>query len=179
MPSLSQQLKRSNQQVLSSLDVYSRLKDMARGTKDKFVEGELEHHSTTALVHEVYLKLSQGSTQLLTDDHKELINQLGQAVRSVVVDLLRKRSAQKRTLKQIEDDANLGLDVETLLKIDRIIAKMEAEFPLQAQAAVLRHFNNMEIPQIASVLSVSDSTIYNYLKFFKNYVQVELTQSAM
>lgn len=178
MPSLSQQLKRSNQQVLSSLDVYSRLKDMARGTKDKFVEGELEHHSTTALVHEVFVKLSQGSAQLLTDDHKELIKQLGQAVRSVVVDLLRKRSAQKRTLKQI-DDANLGLDVETLLKIDKIIAKMEAEFPLQAQAAVLRHFNNMEIPQIASVLSVSDSTIYNYLKFFKSYVQVELTQSEM
>ncbi|WP_127022404.1 ECF-type sigma factor [Rheinheimera mangrovi] len=176
MPTLTQELKRSNRKLLSSLDIYSQLKAMARNTKEKFVEGELEHHSTTALVHEVYLKLSQSSTQLLTDDQKELLKQLAQAVRSVVIDLLRKQRSQKRSNGGFEPEPEQGLDADTLLKIDSIIQHMEHEFPEQAQAAVLYHFNSMKVPHIASVLNLSEPTVYSYLNFFKRYVQVELAQ---
>ncbi len=182
MSSLSQQLKQSNRQLLSSLDVYNRLKFIAKNAKARFVEGELECHSTTALVHEVYLKLSQSSTELLTSDQKELIRQLGQAVRSVVVDLLRKQQAQKRCLdanllvgQRFNDSAmDACLDADTLLKIDAIIEQMSTEYPEQAQAAVLYHFNSMKVPHIAAVLNLSDATVYNHLSFFRRYVQVEL-----
>lgn len=182
MSTLSQQLKQRNRQLLSSLDVYNRLKFIAKSTKARFVEGELECHSTTALVHEVYLKLSQGSTELLTSDQKDLIRQLGQAVRSVVIDLLRKQQAQKRCLDTNalvaqpvnESETDSSLDVNTLLKIDAIIEQMSTEYPEQAHAAVLYHFNSMKVPHIAAVLNLSDATVYNHLNFFRSYVQVEL-----
>lgn len=172
MSSFRQELQQNNRQLLSSFDVYSLLKEMARATKEKFAEDELDHHSTTALVHEVYLKLSQNNSQLLSDKHKELIKQLSQAVRCVVIDLLRKKSAQQRAGDGFSTGAGLG--PEELLKIDAIIEQMSQEYPTQAQAAVLHHFNGMEEAHIAQVLDLSLSTIYNYLNFFKRYVRVKL-----
>lgn len=54
--------------LFNSSDIYFLVKQLAQNHKAVVCDAELDWHSTTALVHEVYLKLQQNKVAVITDD---------------------------------------------------------------------------------------------------------------
>lgn len=159
-------------QLFNSPDIYFLVKQLAHNHKAIVCDAELDWHSTTALVHEVYLKLQQNRAELITDDQKQLLRQLSQVCRCVIMDLVRKQQAEKR--QQQEDEAPpAALDMK-LLQLDKVLTELEQQYPEQTQAALLYYFGKLNRDDIAKVQQVHPRTVDNYLNFIRTAVKAEL-----
>lgn len=158
--------------LFNSPDMYFLVKQLAQSHKAMVCEAELDLHSTTALVHEVYLKLQQNKVSLITDDERILLKQLSQVCRCVIVDLVRKQQAEKR---QQQDDATPEalLDMK-LLQLDKVLTELEQSYPEQTQVALMYYFGKLNRDDIAKVQAISPRTVDNYLSFIRTAVKAEL-----
>lgn len=114
----------------------------------------------TALVHEAYLKMMGGAT-VDASDRAHLLALASRAMRQVLVDRARRRTAAKRAdaWKQVTlTDAGTpdGLDAEELLSLDDALARLE---PRQRQIVECRFFGGMTDEEIAASLGVTDRTV--------------------
>ncbi|MCC5827404.1 ECF-type sigma factor [Alkalimonas sp.] len=158
--------------LFDSPDVYFLVKQLARQHKTAVCDAELDWHSTTALVHEVYLKLQQNQVALIRDDERQLLRQLSQVCRCVIIDLVRKQQAEKRQ-QQDEEQPTAALDMK-LLQLDKVLTELEQHYPEQTQAALLYYFGKLKRDDIAKVQEVSPRTVDNYLSFIRTAVKAEL-----
>lgn len=120
--------------------------------------------NTTSLVHEFYLRFA-GAQCLEFQDREHFIRYASRAMRSVIVDCVRKRQAVRRggggqhvTLtSQLADGAAAG-ENEILFVHEALgeLAKLNARM---AQVVEMRYFAGLTEPQIAQVLSVTDRTV--------------------
>lgn len=113
----------------------------------------------TALVHEAYLKLSGGSLDVADRSHFMAV--AARAMRQVLVDHARRRSALKRggdlhftTLG--DGDASVELRATELLALDEALEGLEER---QRQVVEMRFFAAMEEAEIAAALDVSERTV--------------------
>jgi RNA polymerase sigma factor (TIGR02999 family) len=119
---------------------------------------------TTALVHESFVRLC-GSHATAFPDPGRFFVYAGKVMRSVIVDLVRQRQAERHggdiglvTLTtQIEDPANLG--EAQILHVDEALKRLAALDPRMAQVVELRYFAGMTEPEIAKALGVTDRTV--------------------
>ena len=114
----------------------------------------------TALVHEAYLKM-MGGASVDAADRAHLLAIASRAMRQVLVDRARRRTAAKRAdaWKQVTlTDAGIpdGLDAEELLSLDDALARLE---PRQRQIVECRFFGGMNDDEIAASLGVTDRTV--------------------
>ena len=158
--------------LFNSPDIYFLVKQLAQSHKAVVCDAELDWHSTTALVHEVYLKLQQNRVALITDDERALLRQLSQVCRCVIVDLVRKQQAEKRQQQDDVEPAAL-LDMK-LLQLDKVLTELEQSYPEQTQAALLYYFGKLNRDDIAKVQQISPRTVDNYLNFIRTAVKAEL-----
>lgn len=146
-------------QVLGAL--YQELHAMARrqlsGQQDQTLDA-------TALVHEAYLKLI-GSHGAQFGDRAHFFAYAATAMRSVVVDHVRQRLAQKRggdleRVTQIPEDADgaLRLD-EDLLALDSALDRLGAVDARLAQVVELRYFGGLSELEIAALQERSERSI--------------------
>lgn len=146
-------------QVLGAL--YQELHAMARrqlsGQQDQTLDA-------TALVHEAYLKLI-GSDGAQFGDRAHFFAYAATAMRSVVVDHVRQRLAQKRggdleRVTQIPEDADgaLRLD-EDLLALDSALDRLGAVDARLAQVVELRYFGGLSELEIAALQERSERSI--------------------
>jgi RNA polymerase sigma factor (TIGR02999 family) len=117
--------------------------------------------STTALVHEAYLRLSAGS-EVVWQDRSHFFALAARAMRFVLVDQARARLAAKRDggFPVTLDDAH-GLPAETpehLLAIHDALSRLEQVSARLAQVVHLRFFAGLGHEEIAEVLGVSIPT---------------------
>jgi len=114
----------------------------------------------TALVHEAYLKMLGGAS-VDAADRAHLLAIASRAMRQVLVDRARRRTAAKRAnaWKQVTlTDAGPpdGLDAEELLSLDDALARLE---PRQRQIVECRFFGGMNDEEIAASLGITDRTV--------------------
>ncbi len=141
--------------------VYKKLKNVAHIQ----LTNERNGHtlSKTALVHEVYIKLvSQDCVEWKNKAHFFAI--AARAMRQVLVDYARKKTAQKRegsrqrvTLN--EDILNIEQHAEDLIALNDLIDKMARFDERKSKVVEMRFFAGMTIPEIAELLEVSTRTI--------------------
>jgi RNA polymerase sigma factor (TIGR02999 family) len=125
--------------------------------------------SSTALLHEAWMRLRDspplGSTSLA---HFKAI--AARAMRQVLVDEARRRSARKRggagevTFVAFDEGAEGASDAiaasdEELLALDKAIAELAARNPRQGQMVECRFFGGLSVTETAAVLGVSESAI--------------------
>lgn len=113
----------------------------------------------TALVHEAYLKLVGG--ELSASSRAHLLAIAARAMRQVLVDHARRRTAAKRGGEHspttlTDGSASIELDPEGLLALDRALDELEAR---QRQVVECRFFGGMEETEIARALGVSERTV--------------------
>ena len=119
--------------------------------------------NTTALVHEAYLKL-RPERGLDLDDRAHFTHIVARAMRQVVIDEARRRSAEKRG----GGDVAVTLDeslwqgpvrAEELLKLDDAMTELEHVDPRRARIVECRFFGGLSVEETASALGVSTPTV--------------------
>jgi RNA polymerase sigma factor (TIGR02999 family) len=119
---------------------------------------------TTALVHESYLKFLGGG-QLRAEDRRAFFAYASAIMRSVIIDSVRERQAQRRgadperlTLStQLLDSAD-GNDADVLRVNEALDVLAQAE-PRLAQVVEMRYFGGYTEAEIAEALELTERTV--------------------
>jgi RNA polymerase sigma factor (TIGR02999 family) len=119
---------------------------------------------TTCLVHESYLRFVNAG-ELRAEDRRAFFAYASQVMRSVVVDSVRDRIAEKRggdsrplTLST-KLSANIADSEETILRVHEALEDLEKAEPRLAQVAQMRYFGGYSEQEIAETLDVTERTV--------------------
>lgn len=159
--------------------VYKKLKDVAR--LQLAYEKNGHTLSKTALVHEVYIKLAaQERAEWENEGHFFAIT--AKAMRQVLVDYARKRTAQKREgnrqrVTLHEDLLNLDQHAEDLIALNDLIDKMAHFDERKSKVVEMRFFAGMTIREIAELLEVSTRTIDRDWLKARTWIRKELNNA--
>lgn len=121
--------------------------------------------STTALVHEVYLKL-QESPDLVVSDLNHFYYLATRAMRFVLTDHARRKLAQKRgnaasldTLDEHSAADTDGRHAEQVIEINEVIDQLGQIFPRMAQIVSLRFYVGLGDAEIGAALGIDERTV--------------------
>ena len=152
-----------NQDVMDQLVplIYDELRAMAR--RQLAAKNAPHTLNTTALVHEAYLRLID-QTQVTARGRAYFFAAAAHAMRHVLVDRARRRTAQKRGAGQKPlalDDNEVAVDTfaAELLDLDRALEHLAARNPRQARVVECRFFGGLNIQETAEALDISPRTV--------------------
>jgi RNA polymerase sigma factor (TIGR02999 family) len=141
--------------------MYADLKRLARSNLRG--NSNVEELNTTVLVHESFLKYVQHGA-LEKADRVAFFAYVGRVMRSVVVDFVRERQAQKRGGGQtvITLDTNIGgesFDDERLLAIHHALDSLEKLAPQLHQLIEMRFFAGLSVVEVSEITGQSPRTV--------------------
>jgi len=119
---------------------------------------------TTCLVHESYLRFVRAG-ELRAEDRRAFFAYASQVMRSVIVNSVRERIAQKRGGDQAPLTLSNGLGAqlpdaeETVLAVHDALEALEKADPRLAQVAQMRYFGGYSEQEIAETLEVTERTV--------------------
>ena len=119
---------------------------------------------TTALVHESYLRLAHRAG-LRSEDRRAFFAYASQVMRSVIVDDVRERQAQRRggDLERLTLDTQIIEGVadggEDILQVHEALTSLAEVEPRLAQVAEMRYFGGYSEQEVADALSITDRTV--------------------
>lgn len=117
--------------------------------------------STTALVHEAYLKLTD-SAQQTYNNRVHFFAVASRAMRQILVDYARRMSADKRSgLASTFDPDQLGEPArpEELVALDEALGQLELLDDRLARITEMRFFAGLSVEEVADVLGISPRTV--------------------
>lgn len=129
----------------------------------------------TVLVHELYLRISQGR-QLQLNDRQHFFAASAKAMRWILVEHARARSASKRGGDQVmisldEQIPDGAPGLTSVLALDEGLQALEAISPQRRHVVELRCFGGMEFSEIAGLLDVSERTVYREWERARAFLQ--------
>lgn len=141
--------------------VYEELRRIAR--RQLRHEGVGHTLNTTALVHEAYLRLAAPS-HLDVSGRAEFLSIAAMAMRRVLIDYARQRTAQKRGGVQMRvelDDIEVAADdrAEQLVALDEALTSLAASNPRLARVVDCRFFGGMSQEETALALQLTPRTV--------------------
>jgi RNA polymerase sigma factor (TIGR02999 family) len=118
---------------------------------------------TTALVHESYLKFVNGG-QLRADDRRAFFAYASRVMRSVIIDAVRERQAERRggnaerltLVTQLLEANRADTDVLRVHEALDVLARAE---PRLAQVVEMRYFGGYSEAEIAEALDLTERTV--------------------
>ena len=147
--------------------VYDELRSMARRQLRNWRQGQTI--TTTALVHEAYLRLVDTGGSTCWDDRSHFFSVASLAMRHILVDAARRRVAKKRGGDEVRitfDELRLGggkRDAEAraveILSIDRALTSLSALDGRLSQLVELRFFAGLTEEETAEVMGTSERTV--------------------
>lgn len=155
--------------------VYAELRQMAAAKMAN--ECNANSIAATGLVHEAYLKLV-GSQNF--ESRRHFFGAAAQAMRRILIDHSRARSAEKRGGNAnridwfpIADSCGRDTDVR-LDALDDALTRFEELEPDKAELVKLRYFAGMKIREAAEVLGISTATADRHWAYAKAWLQTEI-----
>jgi RNA polymerase sigma factor (TIGR02999 family) len=141
--------------------VYAELRKLASSHRRRWRGNETM--STTALIHEAFLKLN-GQAAAGFENRKHFFATASKAMRQVLVNYAEQQGAGKRggnALRITLDELTLASEVsaDELLDLHRLLTRLEGENPRRCQIVECRVFGGMTIAEVAEVLSISPATV--------------------
>jgi RNA polymerase sigma factor (TIGR02999 family) len=141
--------------------MYADLKRLARSNLRR--SNNVDELNTTVLVHESFLKYVEHGA-LAKADKVAFFAYVGRVMRSVVIDFVRERQAQKRggghthvvLTTSIGDEA---VDDERLLAIHDAMASLEQLAPQLHQLIEMRFFAGLSVAEVSEVTNQSTRTV--------------------
>jgi RNA polymerase sigma factor (TIGR02999 family) len=141
--------------------VYPELRRIAQG----YLSNERPGHTlqTTALVHEVYLRLFDVQ-QIRWQDRAHFFAVSARMMRRILVDYTRARHSAKRggECRRVEFNEALIVSSELgpeLLRVDEVLDGLAQFDSRKAQVVEMRYFGGLTAEEIAAVLGVSTQTV--------------------
>jgi RNA polymerase sigma factor (TIGR02999 family) len=134
----------------------------------------------TALVHEAYLRLVGEDHGQHFDGRGHFFAAAAEAMRRILVDHARARSADKRggRLKRVElaDWHNADQPPEQVLTLNEAIERLVALDPQKAQLVTLRYFGGLSLPEAADALGTSLRTAERWWHFARSWLYAQLRE---
>lgn len=174
-------LRNGNRAALDELLplVYEELRRMAHGK----LRSERSSHTlgTTALVHEVYLKLVK-LERLPYQSRAHFLAIAGQAMRNILVDYARRRKGLKRgggaPVLPLEEAEDLAVgDADRILTLQDALDRLGALNLRHARVVECRFFGRMTIDETATALEVSPATVKRDWKQIQEWLRRDLEGS--
>src|SRR5246127_708636 len=160
--------------------VYNELHRLAR----RYMAGEQTGHplQTTALVHEVYLRLVDANT-IEWQDRAHFYAICARLMRRILVDFARSRNYQKRggglAHIQLEEAVTVSAVVGSeLLAVDEALKELAKLDRRKSEVVELRFFGGLTVEEVAAALKVSPETVMRDWKLAKAWLLRELSHEA-
>ena len=160
--------------------VYNELRQLAHRQLRK----ERHDHTinTTALVHELYLKMVEHPMKLDWESRSHFFAVAARAMRQILVNYAKSRSRKKRG----GGVPNVSLDeavimpeerAEELIALDEALEQLAKMNERQAKVVECRYFSGLTIEETASVLGVSVPTVNRDWTTAKLWLYIEVKQA--
>ncbi len=138
--------------------------------------------STTALVHETYLKLSRGAGWT-AKDRSHFFSLAGRAMRMILVDQARSRTRQRRgSGRRPLDLENVEIPVEEraaeIVALDAALEKLGELDGELAQLVEWRFFAGLTLEEIAEMSGRSERTLKRHWQAARAFLFAELSASG-
>lgn len=161
--------------------LYDDLRRIARGHLRRERDGHTL--STTALVHEAYVGLAEGSGEWT--DRTHFLAVASTAMRHVLVDYARRRNAQKRggdrvrvTLDGSMARADTSADTADLIALNDALRRLGEKDPRLERVVECRFFGGMTVAETASALDTSQRTVERAWTRARTYLYRALSPAA-
>jgi RNA polymerase sigma factor (TIGR02999 family) len=185
VPELLERLRTGDEAALNELVtvLYGELRKVA----SRHLRGERTGHTlqTTALVHEVYLKLA-GDREFGFNDRAHFLSVASRVMRHVLVDYARTRARQKRggdehpklelLTNDIEVESKTGLAPVELLDLDAALDALASEDRSLAQLVEMRYFGGMTAEETAEALGRSVHIVRHDIQLAQAWLCRRLSQ---
>lgn len=159
--------------------VYKELEVIARSQLGR--QAPMTLIDSSALVNEVYLRLSRQEA-LPGEDRAAFFAYASSVMRSVIVDYLRARAAERRGGDQLR--VTLTTDIEKhqssefeFLALDSILRTLREVDERAHRVVEMRYFGGMEIEEIAHFLQISPATVKRDWTRARLFLKHQLTES--
>ena len=154
-----------------------------RRTAGRYLRDERIGHTLqpTALVHEVFLRLS-GQDRATWQNRVQFMTVAAQLMRRILVDYARRRTAGKRSgLAVALDDPRAGLACgpqhpEEILAVDEALARLHERDPRLARIVEFRYFGGLSVEEAAVALGLSSRTVKREWAIAKAFLRAELAE---
>jgi RNA polymerase sigma factor (TIGR02999 family) len=119
---------------------------------------------TTSLVHEAYLRLTKVG-RLNVTDRSHFLAYAARVMRSIIVDFVRQRQADRRGGEQLHVTLNTDIAESAHAEIDQVIRVNDALLDLEqvdgrlVRVVEMRYFAGLSEQEIAESLGVTDRTV--------------------
>ncbi len=132
-----------------------------------------------AILHESYMRIDASRSAADFPNRKAFFTYASTVIRTVIIDYVRERQAQKRGANQVTS-LNTGIgevvvDEQSLLDLNQAMADLERLDPRCHQVVEMRYFGGLTEAEIAELLEVSVPTVkrdwYKARAFLFNYLQ--------
>jgi RNA polymerase sigma factor (TIGR02999 family) len=139
--------------------------------------------STTALVHEAYLKLSRGAGWT-AKDRSHFFSLAGRAMRMILVDQARSRTRQRRgSGRRPLDLENVEIPIEEraaeIVALDTALTKLGEVDGELAQLVEWRFFAGLTLEEIAEMSGRSERTLKRHWQAARAFLFEELSDSGV
>lgn len=160
--------------------VYDELRRLARRQLAR--AAGIETLSTTAVVHEAYLKLSAES-RWSARDRSHFYALAARTMRHVLIDYARRGSRQKRGGHAVpvsldEERVAMNPRADELFRLDDALTRLEAADPALARIVEWRFFGGLSVDEIADTLEISSRTVKRHWRVARAFLHRELAVSA-
>lgn len=137
---------------------YNELRRIAHAVR----QGKDHTLSTTAIVHEAYLKLVPSSVP--ANDAVHFKRLIARAMREVLIDAARRSGAQKRGGGEVnvtldDDVQSIALRSAALLDLEEALVELERVDKRRAAVVECRFFGGLDIDETADALGLSAATV--------------------
>lgn len=147
---------------------------------------EGEHSATlnpTALVHEAYVRLA-ATHGIALESKAHFMAIAARAMRRVLVDAARQRTAVKRgsgqayvTLDEGLEQA-IGVAPDAVLALDAALDELARRDPRASNIVQYRFFGGLSVAETANVLQLSESTVHREWQFARAWLSEELRRAS-
>jgi len=160
--------------------VYEELRRLASGVLRQEQNGRL---TPTTLVHEAWLKLAH-SPQIADTSPLHFRRIAARAMRQVLVDAARRRNAGVRrdgemmvTFDEFVPGTRSVASPRDILALDSALDELGRISERQARLVEGRFFGGLEIPELAQLLEISESTVSREWRAARAWLAVEIRRS--
>jgi RNA polymerase sigma factor (TIGR02999 family) len=156
--------------------VYQELRRIARGQRRAV--GSPATLDTTALVHEVYLKLHD-APDAKSISRAHFLSLAARAMRQILVDHARARGRQKRggevAITGLDDRAGaMAADIVDLVALDAALSHLADLDPRAGRLVEWRLFGGLEIAEIAQLQGLAERTVFRDWRWARAFLVREL-----
>lgn len=136
----------------------------------------------TALVHEAYMRMVN-QDQVVWESRNHFLAIASQAIRRILVDAARARSAKKRggDRQRLMLDTGMLIEEEKpadLVELDEALALLGERYPEKARIVELRFFGGLTIAEVSAVLDMPSRTVDRHWKFARAWLYRELNSAG-